>query len=157
MSYDVLAVIPMFCSAFLGTGSFERGKVAFQSSIPVAKMDYSVKSLQYLDEYLDLLRSRKLELVGQDYTNTVLAAGCYLGEVIRRNTERRYRWLNYNDYFPKHPKIAALVPEGLGSAAVLADEGGRMTMPLNKIIRYLEEGPENNTLFYAQGELKNRK
>jgi hypothetical protein len=64
MSYDVVAVIPMFCSAFLGTGSFEEGKVAFQSSIPVATMDYSVKSLQYLDEYLDLLQSRKSEFRG---------------------------------------------------------------------------------------------
>jgi hypothetical protein len=103
MSYDVVNLIPMFCSAFLGDSSFEEGKVGFQTSIPVAEMDYCVASLRYLDEYLDLLRSRKAELVGRDYTNTVLAAGCYLGEVIRRNTERSYQWLNYDDYFPKHP------------------------------------------------------
>jgi hypothetical protein len=157
MSYDVVSLIPKFCSAFLGESSFEEGKVVFQASIPVAQKNYSIASLRYLDQYLDLLRSRKAELVGQNYTNTVLAAGCYLGEVIRRNTERSYQWLNYDDYFPKHPKIAALVSKGLGSAAVLADEGGRMTMPLNKIIRYLEEGPENNTLFYAEGELKDGK
>lgn len=65
-------------------------------------------------------------------------------EIARRNLDYQARGREY-------------APEGLGSAAVLADEGGRMTMPLNKIIRYLEEGPENNTLFYAEGELKNRK
>jgi hypothetical protein len=120
-------------------------------------MDYSIGSLTYLDEYLDVVTSRKAEVTGQDYTNTVLAAGCYLGEVIRRNTERNYKWVNYQEYFPKYPKIANLVPEGLGSSAVLANDQGQMTMPINKIIRYIEEGPENNTKFYAEGEIKARR
>lgn len=157
MSYDIVSLVPLFCAALLGTSNFEEGKVAFREAIPVQQMDYSVESLKHLDEYLDVVRRRKSEVRGQDYTNTVLAAGCYLGEVIRRNTERKYAWVNYQDYFPKHPKIAALVPEGRGSGAVLANEEGQMTMPINKIIRYIEEGPENNTHFYAQGELKVRK
>ena len=156
MAYDIVSLIPMFCAAFMGTSTFEEGKIAFRETIPVQKMDYSVESLKHLDAYLDLLRRRRSEIKGQDYTNTVLAAGSYLGEVIRRNSERKYKWVNYQDYFPKYPKIAALVPEGLGSGAVLANESGQMTMPINKIIRYLEEGPENNTHFYAQGELKAR-
>jgi hypothetical protein len=154
MAHDIVGSIPLFRAAFVGTSTFKEGKVAFREAIPVQKMDYTVESLKHLDAYLDLLLSKKSEITDQDYTNTVLAAGSYLGEVIRRNSERNYRWVNYQDYFPKHPRIAALVSEGLGSGAVLATESGRMTMPINKIIRYLEEGPENNTHFYALGELK---
>lgn len=154
MSYDVVSLIPLFCAGFLGTATFEEGKVVFREAIPTERMDYSIESLTYLDRYLDVIISRKAEVIGQNYTNTVLAAGCYLGEVIRRNTERNYKWVNYQDYFPGRPKVANLFPEGLGTSAVLANDQGQMTLPINKIIRYIEEGPENNTKFYAEGEIK---
>jgi hypothetical protein len=32
-----------------------------------------------------------------------------------------------------------------------------MTMPLNKIARYIVDGPENNTHFYAAAEVRPRK
>jgi hypothetical protein len=157
MGYDIVSLIPEFCAAFLGQSEFSEGRIAHRESIPVQEMNYSVESLNYLDQYLDLVHKNKNALHEQDYINTVLAAGCYLGEVIRLNPEKGYAWINYNDYFPHHPRIAALVPEGLGSCAVLANSEGTMTMPINKIIRYIEEGPENNTHFYATGELRPRK
>lgn len=53
MSYDVVSLIPLFCAGFLGTATFEKGKIVFRESIPAERMDYSVGSLTYLDKYLD--------------------------------------------------------------------------------------------------------
>jgi|HubBroStandDraft_1064217.scaffolds.fasta_scaffold00007_65 hypothetical protein len=154
MPYDIASLVPLFCEGFLGTAPFEEGEVVFREAIPTERMDYSIGSLTYLDQYLDVVVSRKDEVTGQDYTNTVLAAGCYLGEVIRRNTERNYKWVNYQDYFPARPKLVSLFPEVLGTSAILANDQGQVTLPINKVIRYIEEGSENNTKFYAEGELK---
>lgn len=154
MAYDIASLIPDFCAAFLGQSQFEEGGLAFKEQIEVLQMDYSIESLHSLDRYLDILHENKEKIPNQTYTNTVLGAGCYLGETIRRNAPRKYSWVNYDGYFSKNPKLMKMVPEGLGSSAVLVTDDGAMTMPINKIIRYIEEGPENNTHFYASAEVK---
>ena len=153
MAYDIVSLIPAFCAAFLGQSQFEDGGIAYKEAIEVRKLDYSVDSLHALDRYLDVLHQNRAKIPNQTYTNTVLGAGCYLGETIRKNAKQRYVWVNYNDYFPKNPKLMKMVPEGLGPSAVLVADSGAMTMPINKIIRYIEEGPENNTHFYASAEI----
>jgi hypothetical protein len=153
MAYDIVSLLPAFCAAFLGQSQFESGGLAFKQTLEVRSFDYSIESLHALDRYLEVLRKGRAAIPEQTYTNTVLAAGCYLGETIRRNATRKYVWTNYNDYFPKHQALMKMIPEGLGSSAVLVTEGGGMTMPINKIIRYIEEGPENNTHFYARAEV----
>jgi len=50
-----------------------------------------------------------------------------------------------------------MVPEGVGTAAVLVAATGAMTMPLNKIARYIGEGPVNYTHFYVAAEVRARK
>ena len=154
MAYDIVSLVPAFCSAFLRESEFEAGGLAYPARIDVAGLDYSLESLHLLDRYLEVVRNGRANLPQQTYTNTVLAAGCYLGETIRKNAPRTYTWRKYADYFPSYPKLMELVPEGLGSSAVLVAENGAMTMPLNKIIRFIEEGPENNTHFYASAEVR---
>jgi hypothetical protein len=154
MSHDVASLIPAFCSAFLKESDFESGGLAFPARIDVSALDYTIESLHLLDKYLEAVRAGRALLPAQTYTNTVMAAGSYLGETIRRNAHRKYEWTNYSDYFPNHPKLMNMISEGLGSAAVLVSEKGAMTMPINKIIRFIEEGPENNTHFYASAEVR---
>jgi hypothetical protein len=154
MGYDIVSLVPEFCAAFLRESDFEAGGLAYPARIDVNGLDYSLESLHLVDRYLELVRQGRANLPQQTYTNTVLAAGCYLGETIRRNAPRKYTWTNYADYFPHHPKLMAMVSEGLGSSAVLVSDSGAMTMPINKIIRFLEEGPENNTHFYASAEVR---
>jgi len=156
MAYDIVSLVPGFCESFVAGLPFEEGGIAFSDYIERPRMDYSIDSLLRLDQYLQLLHTRRREIEWQDQTNTVLAAGCYLGEVIRRNSELTFRWVNYYDHFPKYPQMMAVFPEGLGTCAVLVAEG-HVTMPINKIGRFIEEGPENSTHFYALGEMKPRR
>jgi hypothetical protein len=155
MGYDIVSLVPVFCEVFLGESDVEGG-LAFPERIERKGLDYRLESLHALDRYLDYLHEHADEIEDQEYTNTVLAAGCYLGEVIRRCAPVEYRWMNYADYFPQRPKLAALVPEGVGTGAVLVSATGAMTMPLNKIARYIGEGPENNTHYYAAAEVRPR-
>src|SRR5207253_370710 len=105
MGYDVVSLVPVFCDVFLGESEVEGG-LAFPERIERDLLDYSLESLHALDRYLDHLHEHADAIEDQAYTNTVLAAGCYLGEVIRRNAPVAYRWVNYADYFARRPKLA---------------------------------------------------
>ncbi|MGE3808173.1 MAG: hypothetical protein AB7K24_26220 [Gemmataceae bacterium] len=150
MGYDIVSLVPAFCAALTGSGSVEGG-LPFPKLLEQKKLDYSLESLHALDRYLDHLYENADELEDQPYTNIVLAAGCYVGEVMRRLTGDKYQWKNYDDYFPDHPDLSH-IPEGPGTAAVLVSAGGAMRMPLNKIARYLDEGPENSTHYFVAAE-----
>ena len=80
MAHDIVSLVPIFCEAFLGLSTFEEGGIAYEDSIERKNLDYSIESLHALDKYLDVLHKNNEELKDQTYTNTVLAAGCYLGE-----------------------------------------------------------------------------
>jgi hypothetical protein len=155
MGYDIVSLVPSFCAAFRRQADFADGELAFADRLEISLLDYSIDSLRAVDSYLEFVREGRDEIENQTYTNTVLAAGCYLGEVVRRNAEIRWAWQNFDDYIVKHPHMTELIPEGLPTAAILVgDSRDRMTMPLNKIARFIEEGPENSTHFYALGMLK---
>jgi hypothetical protein len=152
MSYDVVSLLPGFCAAFLGQADFAYGKIAFHDQLNVAALDYSMDSLHVVDNYLNVIRPDKDAIAEQDYTNTVLAAGCYIGEVIRRNSARSWQWVNYDEFIKRQPDMQPLVPDDLLSAAVLMTEDSRSsTFPFNKVLRNLEEGPENEIHFYGVG------
>jgi hypothetical protein len=152
MGYDVVSLVPDFCDALTGEGSVEGG-LSFPKRLKSHLLDYSLNSLRVLNRYLDHLRERADEIEVQQYTNVVLAAGCYVGEVMRRLTGDKYEWVNYADYFPQQRDLAH-VPEGPNAAAVLVSaDGESMRMPLNKIARYIDEGPEHSTHYFVAAEL----
>ena len=120
-------------------------------------LDYTLESLHALDRYLDHLHHHQQQLSAVAIDKAVLWGGAYLGEVIRRTAPVEYNWIDYNDYMPQHPKLAAFIPERMvATCTFLVGPGEGMTMPLNKIARYIFDGPENNTHFYAYAELASR-
>lgn len=152
MGYDIVSLLPGFCAAFLGLSGFEEGEVVQQARLNIAALDYSVRSLHAVDDYLDVIRPMRETIADQDFTNTVLASGCYVGEVLRRNGREKWRWVNYDEYIQLHPQMQSLVPEGIGSAAVLMTEDNRkVLLPINKVVRNLLEGPENEIHYFVSG------
>jgi hypothetical protein len=148
----MVSLVPGFCAALTGRGSVQGG-FPFAERLDSSTLDYSLESLLALDRFLDHLHVHAEDIEGQQYTNIVLAAGCYVGEVMRRLTGEKFRWVNYADYFPDHADLSH-IPEGPGTAAVLVSaDGESMRLPLNKIARYIGEGPENSTHFFVAAEL----
>jgi hypothetical protein len=152
MGYDIVSLIPAFCAAFLGSSDFEEGGMVLRDQINVPAMDYSVSSLHEVDRYLEAVHEVQDQIPNQTYTNTVLATGCYVGEVIRRNGKKEYRWVNYADYFPQNPSLMAMFPEDLGTGAVLVTTDGKaMLAPFNKVIKFIEDGSADSVHFFATG------
>jgi hypothetical protein len=151
---DVVSVLPTYIEVLFGRLPVEEG-LPLEHLIPRAELDYSVASLHAIDGYLAELHANTAEIPEQQVINVATAVGAYIGEVIRRNAQsRQYEWLNHGEYFSKHPKTAGIFPFGPGTAALLAGDDGSMTLPINKVLRFIYEGPENNIHFYASSAVR---
>jgi len=103
---------------------------------------------------LSYLHHNKTRIVEQEWHNTVLYGGAYIGEVIRNETNNHYRWIDYNDYMPDHPDMQSLIPErSTPTCAFLVDDHDRMSMPLNKVARFINEGEENSVHYFAHCDI----
>jgi hypothetical protein len=82
-----------------------------------------------------------------------------LGEVIRRNAAIEYHWIHYDDYMKnKSDSLRNTIPLSLTTHAfLLAIEFNYVTMPMNKVARWLDEGEANNVHFYASVDIAKKK
>ena len=84
-----------------------------------ARLDFSVKSLKFVDDYLVRMRKRRLTEDSEDYCKLVLRCGAYVGEVVLRNARgTHFHWLDYKGALKINESIADF-GENLGSAAAL--------------------------------------
>lgn len=114
------------------------------------RLNFTVESLAFVDDFLEQMRARGLEEDGDDYYKLVLRCGAYIGEVIRRNaTTRTYHWLDYKGGLMISPKIADF-GESLGSMAILWDSATGLTFPLGKVQKFLDNGREDSVQFFAK-------
>ena len=116
--------------------------------LDATRLDFTVESLAFVDDYLDQMRQRQLDDEG--YGKLVLRCGAYVGEVILRNAKNKtYHWLDYKGAL-KINKIIADFGEDLGSAAVLWDSETGLTFPLAKVQKFIDNGREDSVHFFAK-------
>lgn len=114
-----------------------------------SKLDFSIESLVYINEYLDTVRD--MELSDQDYFIVCLRAGAYVGEVIRKNdTKQTWQWLSYDQALEVDQEFIEQLGESIGTIAVIYSSEGTLAFPLAKIQKYLENGSEDDVQFFAQ-------
>jgi hypothetical protein len=118
-----------------------------------SRLDFTIESLGFVDDYLEQMRARGLDQDRDDYYKLVLRCGAYVGEVIRRNAKSKtYHWLDYKGGLLINKSIADF-GESLGSAAILWDSATGLTFPLGKIQKFLDNGREDSVQFFAQAIL----
>ena len=121
------------------------------------KLDYSLQSLDVVSTWLAALRARGTQ-TDDSSAASIVWAGAYVGEVIKRCAPESYRWSGYEQYMStQEPGLRKMIPYTFGTQFVLVSNDGAMTLPINKVVRFLEEGPENDLRFYATAECKPRK
>ncbi len=122
------------------------------------KLDYSLGSLKSVDEYLTYLHANRPEQLGREWVKAVLWGGAYVGEVIRRNAPREYNWADFDDFIREFPETTRLLgnQKELGFCALLTAGGGGFTLPINKMLRFIYDGPEDSVHFYAVCEVRER-
>jgi hypothetical protein len=113
------------------------------------KLDFSLESLKVVDAWLAGLHEGGVDPNTEEAAETIIWTGAYVGEVIRRNPKQPYRWQRYEDYIADKPEnIRRAIPHTFGTQLVLVNDSG-MTLPINKVCRWLAEGPEHSLHFYA--------
>jgi hypothetical protein len=105
---------------------------------------------------LEHLHGRRATSGGLPWFNTVLWGGAYVGEVVRRCAPRRYDWFDFNDFIVEYPDTARIIgpKKELAISALLSPGGGAFTLPINKMLRFIHEGPADSVWFYAEGEIR---
>jgi hypothetical protein len=162
---DVSSYFEEFAEAFVGRVKGNHD-IAFELFLNREALDYSLDSLKLVDKYLDevhacvkpkphtgirALFQRKIVERTPELDKTILWAGAYVGEVLRR-LDPSWSWLDYDDYaILNSPPISELLePKHLGVAAALVRTNGDLNLPINKVLRYVHEGSEHNTHLFVR-------
>jgi hypothetical protein len=113
-----------------------------------SKLDFTLESLKHVDDYLNAIRGRTLD--DREWFVTVLRTGAYVGEVVRRNsTSRLFHWVDY-DTAVRHSDFAkTLGGPSPAVAAILWEHPESMSFPLGKVVKFLDNGPEDSTYVFA--------
>ena len=114
-------------------------------------LDYSLESLKLIDSYLEKVRIDPP--VGDDLGRVVLRTGAYIGEVIRRHSAKKTHWLDFEEAAKVSPLVGQIGRQ-TGTMAMLWTIPAAITFPLAKVQKYLQNGPEDSTYFFAHGMIQ---
>ena len=131
-------------------------EIVYPESLDRGKLDYSLPSLKVVDEYLKRLHTNRPEQMSREWNIAVLWGGAYVGEVIRRNAQRKYDWVKFDDFIREYPDTTRLLgaETQLAHCAVLTPGRGAFTLPINKMLRFIYDGPADSVHFYAECEVR---
>ncbi|HKI34163.1 MAG TPA: hypothetical protein VKA46_20085 [Gemmataceae bacterium] len=154
---NVNDIFAEFAACFAGTLDGD-GQIVHPERLNRSRLDHSLLSLKVVDEYLNYLHENRPQQMGRDWVKAVLWGGAYVGEVIRRNAPREYNWVDFDEFIQEYPDTTRLLGEEkqLGFCALLTPGGGGFTLPINKMLRFIHDGPEDSVYFYAACEVRER-
>jgi hypothetical protein len=134
----------------------------FRSAIGLAdsKLDYSTESLKHIDVALQRLHDqlpegvdgKDLAAAGQQLQFVTFSFGSYVGEVLRRQMGPDARWDGFGSFSNEEKELFG-PEENLGNAFVIRYADG-VTFPLSKVLKFLQNGGEDSTYYYARVILK---
>ncbi len=111
------------------------------------KMDYSIESVQELDNYLESVRGTPLD--GREIVKIVLRSGSYIGEVIRSKSACKINWLEYDEAI----KISSYLQgekKSLGCVHMLHSEIETFIFPMAKVLKRLENGEQDSVVSFVK-------
>ncbi|PTT93354.1 hypothetical protein DBR42_00140 [Pelomonas sp. HMWF004] len=104
-----------------------------------AALDFSVKSLEYVDRTFIYLRTLKISNDQRDTLNG--AFGCYVGEVIIRN-------LGGSWYFPSEEERSYI------EERAIVQRGKLLSNPIGKVRKLMQNGIEDSVIHFYQSTEK---
>jgi hypothetical protein len=149
---DVVCQVPVLCEQLRGDRAFHGGAdLPLVALLARDKLDFSVQSLSWLDQYLAQLAFRLGQLSDQECTDAILGAGAYLGETIRGNMPDpgHWQWLTYEQAARRDPEFAQSRPREFLMLAIL-DSDAQMAYPFAHVAAILEGRATGTALAYAR-------
>lgn len=116
----------------------------------VKKLDFSIDSLEEVDNYIEKTRKNKKKLTEEEIKRIILRCGAYLGEAIRKNSGGDIIWISYEEGKKINDQLEKTVIRDITTHLILYDsEKKRIWFPLAKVYKFLEHGREDNTWAFA--------
>ena len=134
------------------TGRPVEGGILYNNEIIVEKLDFSLKSLKYIDDLIDVIRDRynhsENEISNQGLQNLIYVMGFYVGEVIARARNENAIWMTFEELGKHDIKLANMAGGGFW-CSISVRYGDTVFLPLNSITTRLFEGPEEKSVYYS--------
>ena len=134
----------------------------FRGAIGLAdvELDFSAESLKHIDAALLRLHDqlpegtegKDLAAAGEQLQFVTFSFGSYLGEVLRRQIGQGARWDGFGSFSNEEKELFG-PEENLGNAFVIRYTDG-VTFPMSKVLKFLQNGEEDSTYYYARIILK---
>jgi hypothetical protein len=119
-----------------------------------SKLDYSLKSLDHLVAFLDIVHANINSIPEKKMNPLILKTGAYLGEVIRRNTNsKEFNWLTFERAVKINPQIESM-GESISTVAILFDLKSQLFFfPLGKVLKYIHLGSSEDIKGFVENTL----
>lgn len=115
------------------------------------KLDYSLESLKYIDDYLECIRKSKKKLSIEQKKILILRCGTYVGEVIRKHYQKKFIWISYEEACKISKDFSEIYEGDITVGLVLYNKKSeRFWLPLNKVYKFLKYGKSNSLKFFAE-------
>src|SRR2546430_2104281 len=136
---DINPIFEEFAEMFAGRMK-SPSEIALPEQLQREALDYRFESLALVDQYLTYVHLHAAEMDESEWKPTVMRAGAYVGEVLRRASGNAWRWIDYEDYMPQHPDLPEVIPErNAATCAFLPNQKCDMRMPLSKNARIIDQ------------------
>ena len=112
-------------------------------------LDYSIESLATVDDYLDKVRQHKD--ITSVWNKVALRCGAYVGEVVRRNCQKReLHWVDYENALKLDNASFRQMGQSIGNSVSLYGGNSWFCFPLAKVDKFLENGREDSVHSFAR-------
>ena len=139
----------------LGDGDAARADIVLADRLERARLDFSLQSLQLIDDYLNLVHAHEQTSVGSSLLTTIESTALYVGEIIRRlATSRNYQWVTIGDDVPGNGGTPPCQC-GIGTVRALLAEDGELCLPSRAVLRVILRGRKARSIAsFARGAIE---
>jgi len=119
----------------------------FSNFLKCDKLNFSVESLNYVDDYLDMVRKNKKKLNNDQLMKVIIRCGTYLGEVIRKANPKKFKWVTYEQAYKISKKEGKEFLDYLGrdlTTSFIIYDSKNLTFPLAKPLHSFS--PKNTSI-----------
>lgn len=113
------------------------------------KLDFSLKSLNYVDDYLEKVRKNKKKLTDEEINKVIIRCGTYLGEVIRKEKPKKFNWITYDEAHKLSKEFMQMIGKNITTHFILYDNHN-FSFPLGKAYKFLEYGRSDSLWGFAK-------
>ena len=139
---------------FLIDDSLTDTSTPLKEYLDTSKLDYSLDSLKLVDQYLDKVRENIKSFTSDQHIKVIARCGAYCGEVIRKNTKKKFEWIEYDTAISLDPRIKSIGEKSIATLYILHGEGKDFSFPFSKVGKYIQNGPEDSLWGFASMILK---